>query len=142
MPSELSQGKYRKCKDADEVSEVIKGLLDSYATEVRSKIATTSEEIAVQTARRLAQTSPKRKGKNGGAYAKSWAVKEMRTNQVGLATWVVHNKKHYRLTHLLEFGHKARGGTRIVGKRPHIKKAEEWANKEFPKELENNLRKG
>lgn len=138
MPSELSQGKYRKCKDADEVSEVIKGLLDSYATEVRSKIATTSEEIAVKTAQRLRQTSPKNKGK----YAKSWAVKEMRTSQVGLSTWVVHNKKYYRLTHLLEFGHKVRGGTKIKGKRPHIKKAEEWAQKEFPKELENELRKG
>jgi hypothetical protein len=138
VPSELSQGKYRKCKDADEVSEVIKGLLDSYATEVRSKIATTSEEIAVQCAQRLRQNSPSRTGK----YKKGWAVKEMRTSQVGMSTWVVHNKKHYRLTHLLEFGHKARGGTRIVGKRPHIKKAEEWANKEFPKELENNLRKG
>lgn len=137
MPSELSQGKYRKCKDADEVSEVLKGLLNNYATEVRSKIATTSEEVAVQTARRLKEASPKRKGK----YAKGWQVKEMRTNQIGLSTWVVHNKTRYRLTHLLEYGHKVRGGTRIIGKRPHIKKVEEWAQKEFPKELEKNLRK-
>lgn len=137
MPSYLSRGKFKP----DELDEAIQGLLNNYATEVRSKIAATSEEVAKQCAQRLQQTSPKRKGRGGGAYAKSWAIKEMRTSEIGQSTWVVHNKKHYRLTHLLEYGHKARGGTRIVGKRPHIKKVEEWAQKEFPKELENNLRK-
>lgn len=133
MPSYLSKGKYRP----EEVDKVIQGLLNSYATEVRSKIATTSMEVARECAQRLRQTSPKRTGK----YKKGWAVKEMRTNDVGLSTWVVHNKTRYRLTHLLEYGHKARGGTRIVGKRPHIKKVEEWAQEEFPKQLEQDLRK-
>lgn len=122
----------------EELSEAIQKELNSYATEVRSKIATTSMEVARECAQRLRQTSPKRTGK----YSKGWAVKEMRTNDVGLSTWVVHNKTRYRLTHLLEYGHKARGGTRIVGKRPHIKKVEEWAQKEFPKQLEQDLRKG
>lgn len=133
MPSYLSKGKYRP----EEVGEAIQGLLNSYATEVRSKIATTSMEVARECAQRLRQTSPKRTGK----YSKGWAVKEMRTNDVGLSTWVVHNKTRYRLTHLLEYGHKARGGTRIVGKAPHIKKVEEWAQNEFPKQLEQDLRK-
>ena len=137
MPSYLSQGKYKP----NEIGKVIEGLLNSYATEVRSKIATASKEVAEQCAQKLKETSPKRKGKGGGAYAKNWAVKEMRSSQIGMPTWVVHNKKHYRLTHLLEYGHKARGGTHTVGKRPHIKKVEEWAQNEFPKEVENNLRK-
>ena len=38
----------------------------------------------------------------------------------------VHNKEHYRLTHLLEYGHIAKNGKR-VGARPHIAVVDEWA---------------
>lgn len=57
--------------------------------------------------------------KGTGAYGNSWTYRlEGKGNKkIG----VVHNKEHYRLTHLLEFGHVIANTSRRVAPRPHIK---------------------
>ena len=45
----------------------------------------------------------------------------------------------YRLTHLLEYGHKTRSGTRTKAQ-PHIKPVEEWAEREAMKEIEKAVK--
>ena len=62
-----------------------------------------------------------------GKYSKDWTFKERKGQRVsitGTKSYSVCNKKHYRLTHLLEKGHLARDGSRV---RPyeHIKPIEE-----------------
>lgn len=67
----------------------------------------------------LKATSPK----DTGAYSKGWSRRKLSKTHI-----VVHNKKHYRLTHLLEHGHIIRNKDGTYGRtkaQPHIAKAEQ-----------------
>lgn len=104
---------------ANEITKMMTEYSDDVAEAMRKAVSETSAEAVLD----LKRNSPKRKGPKGGAYARSWkydAIEETRTK------WrnVVHNVKHYRLTHLLERGHaNARGGGRTPAY-PHIGLAE------------------
>lgn len=76
--------------------------------------------------------------KDTGAYAKSWAVKNVRETSSSLEL-VVHSRNRYQLAHLLEFGHAKRGGGRVPG-RAHIAPAEERAGQMLEREMEKALR--
>ena len=61
-------------------------------------------------------------------YNASWGVKQDTSKNT--STMIIHNKKHYQLTHLLENGHALRnGGT--SGKFPHIGPVAEEAEDEL-----------
>lgn len=53
---------------------------------------------------------------------------------------IVYNREHYRLTHLLEFGHANRDGSRT---KPilHIRKTEDKYKEKFVEELERKIRR-
>lgn len=113
--------------------------LDRILHDYVEKVDETTDEImasvAKETVAELKRTSPNRNGK-GGAYARSWAVKKVKHQ------FIVHNKKHYRLTHLLNNGHIIRNQYGTYGRVPgdnHIGKAEERANTQLIKELEAKL---
>ncbi len=76
--------------------------------------------------------------KDTGAYAKSWAVKNVRETSHSIEL-VVHSRNRYQLSHLLEFGHAKRGGGRVPGK-AHIAPAEEKAGRTLEQEIEKALR--
>jgi len=76
--------------------------------------------------------------KDTGAYAKSWAVKNVRETSSSIEL-VVHSRNRYQLSHLLEFGHAKRGGGRVPGK-AHIAPAEEKAGRTLEQEIEKALR--
>ena len=76
--------------------------------------------------------------KDTGAYAKSWAVKNVRETSSSIEL-VVHSRNRYQLAHLLEFGHAKRGGGRVPGK-AHIAPAEERAERTLEQEIEKALR--
>jgi len=118
------------------VSEQLNKILDDYA----EKLDETTDEIMAQTAKEtvsdLKTSSPKGKGKSRGAYANSWAVKKEKHQ------YIVHNKKHYRLTHLLNNGHVIANQYGEYGRTTgdnHIGKAEERAEKKLIDTLEARL---
>ena len=116
-------------------AEIAKGLAD-YSQEVVEKVNISSEKVGKAAVKQLKQTSPKRYGK----YAKSWAIKK--ETEVGQPnSIIIHNKKHYSLTHLLEHGHAKKGGGRVEGK-PHIRPAEEMVIQEFTAEVEEAIKRG
>lgn len=107
---------------ADQLAQEIVKILDDYLDTTVDKMKEAVDKAAKQAVNELKTSSPKRTG----AYAKDWAAKKDRKANKWAYGKVVYNKKHYRLTHLLEKGHrKVNGG--MVAASPHIAKVEEKA---------------
>lgn len=106
--------------------------LENYVQQVGDKADQIMEEAADEAVAELKSTSPKDKG----AYARSWTVKRVKFGKT--TNFVVHNKKHYQLTHLLENGHAKRNGGRVAA-RPHIKDAEQNGIRKTISRLEAEL---
>lgn len=107
---------------ADQLAQEIVKIMDDYRDTTVDKMKEAVDKAAKQAVNELKTSSPKRTG----AYAKDWAAKKDRKGNKWAYGKVVYNKKHYRLTHLLEKGHrKVNGG--MVAARPHIAKVEEKA---------------
>lgn len=51
---------------------------------------------------------------------------------------MTYNAKHYRLTHLLEFGHAKQNGGRTRAF-PHIAEVNDWAQEEVEKRMEGKI---
>lgn len=98
-----------------------------YANQTDEKVQQIAEKTAKDGVEKLKVNSPK----NTGDYSKSWTVKKVKGNLV------VHNKEHYRLTHLLEKSHALANGGRSTAQ-PHIKPVE----KQMVRNFEDDLRKG
>ena len=119
---------------ADELANTIAKTLEEYKGATVETMKKAVDKAAKQAVSDLKATSPVQTG----AYAKDWAAKNDRKANKWAYAKVVYNKKHYRLTHLLEKGHrKVNGG--MVAARPHIAKVEEEAIDELVKEIKDNV---
>ena len=104
-----------------------------YAQDVDSELRKSADIVSKEAVQELKKTSNERTG----AYANSWTRKR---EGVG---WRIYNKDHYRLTHLLEYGHvviswnKNRGDT---GKYVHIRPVEQKATQKFEKMIEDAIK--
>ena len=119
---------------SDEVDKILKEEREL----AKASLDTAADMVSKATVDELKRTSPKRP--RSGRYAKSWR----RTKQASLRTgdsYRIHNVKHYRLAHLLEYGHALWHGGRARAI-PHIKPAEEKAITEFEKTFVNLFNKG
>lgn len=117
----------------DQLANSINKELLNYSKVTNEEIQEIIEDVTQSTKEEIISTSPEDRGK----YAKSWSVKEIKSTSTG-KTLVIHNKKHYQLTHLLEFGHATRDGGRTEAF-PHISPAEEKAIKEIDKKLKERF---
>src|SRR5690606_26617277 len=113
----------------DQLASEIAKALRTYTNEVTEGLEEAKKRVAKETVKRLRSTSPKLTG----SYAKGWRVKRVGSAQV------VHNATDYQVTHLLEHGHAKVNGGRVAP-RPHIRKAEQEAIKEYLKEAEKVIR--
>ena len=118
----------------NEIGRAVEKVLSEYKDATVETMKKAIDKTSKQAVRDLKADSPKRTG----AYAKSWASKVDKKTSVLAYEKIVFNKKHYRLTHLLEKGHrKVNGG--FVAARPHIAKVEQDAVKTLVKEIEKNV---
>jgi len=72
-------------------------------------------------------------------YSSSWYVEERKGTNFYHAT--VHNRKHYRLTHLLEYGHMTRNGEKTRAFR-HIEPIDIYAVTRLEKNIPEIIQKG
>lgn len=119
------------------VDKELNDILAEYVKDVDELTNETMKKASRDTAKELKTTSAKR----SGDYAKDWAVKT--ENGFGKSKiYIVHNRKHYMLTHLLENGHIIRNqyGTygRVNGD-GHIRDAEQNGINEIISTLEAKL---
>ena len=102
--------------------------LQRYSNLVAEELETAKSEVSDDLVQELKETSPKKTG----SYRKGWRVKKVGKK------FVVHNKTHYQLTHLLEKGHAKPGGR--VDARVHIAPAEQKAVEQFVEKVERAIR--
>ena len=114
----------------EQMADEIAKMLTEYETAIVKNVDTSGKAVADKGAKQLRKTSHKRTGK----YAKSWGV----TREEGAfgenAKYIIHNKKHYRVAHLLEHGHVMANGKRTKAI-PHIKPVEEQVIREYEKKV-------
>lgn len=99
--------------DVTQLANEIMRQLELYTNTVEADVKEAARKTAEEGAAKLKTVGPV----DTGAYRNGW-VAEFKDGK-----WVVWNKKHYRLTHLLEKGHVKVGGGRVAA-RPHIKPVE------------------
>ena len=120
----------------DGLADAVMEGLREYAALVTDDVKKAVREAGKTVKQEISATAPR----DTGAYAKSWAIKSVKETSDSLEV-VVHSKKRYRLTHLLEHGHAKRGGGRVAG-RPHIAPAEQKGIEQLEREIERSLRNG
>lgn len=115
------------------VSQQMKEILTNYTDDVKEVVTEVLTDVGKEAASELKSAGSFK----GRKYRSGWdtTVETHRT----FDSVVVHNKKKYRLTHLLEFGHAKRNGGRTRAF-PHIapvnEKATQRAEREIIKKIE------
>lgn len=122
----------------DGLAKAIQKTLAEYEGVTIDSMKAAVDKASKEAVRELKSSSPNRTG----AYAKSWAAKKARLTNKWAYQKTVYNKEHYRLTHLLEKGHKvvgAKNGRTWVDARPHIEKVEQKAVETLVNEMKETL---
>lgn len=99
---------------SNEFALYVTKMLEEWDTSVMYAVNVAAKETAEEAAEML-HSAGDFKGKK---YRKAWTVTSRQKSR-GDVEQVVHNKKEYRLTHLLEFGHAKQNGGR-TREFPHI----------------------
>lgn len=124
----------------DELVSAVMGELDDFGgyvtdTAIKEAVRKTSEEAVKE----LKSTSPRRPG--SGKYASEWTSDPEGRPKRDQYTEIVYNDQRYRLTHLLEKGHRKRGGNGRVEAIPHIGPVEEGLGEKIEKFLREEVSK-
>lgn len=114
----------------------IQKILDEYGDEASVALAEAIEETAKEAQTQLRSKNMGRK--LWKKYPKGWSV-QIKAGSLDVEG-IVYNKDHYRLTHLLEFGHATRNGGRTKAF-PHIAEVNAFAQKDVLERLREKLQK-
>lgn len=119
----------------DQLADAIADAVKEYTEDVSEAIEKRVESVADEVLNDILSNAPRRNGQ----YVKGF--KKTDASVQGRKRFVVWNKKHYMLVHLLEFGHAKRGGGRVQGK-PHMRPAYERRAANLTGEIKDIIRNG
>lgn len=123
---------------ASVLAEAVNGVLNEYlgyTEEVLQKAVKESVDVAVN---QLRQNAPRKSGDYAEGFTAAYEDKHKHS-----FFGVAYNKEHYRLTHLLEYGHDViRNGKKVGRARsfPHYDAATETAVRLYEAKLEEELK--
>lgn len=123
----------RKKINPEELEKEIMRDLNEYAEDAQDIVKGAVSRAGEDAKKQLRENSPKDTGK----YAKSWVVKTVKESSSELDV-VVHSRRLYGLTHLLEKGHAKRGGGRVPA-RVHIAPVEQDVTVKLEEEIKRGL---
>lgn len=120
----------------DAFADAVRNLMAEYGEEVSQSVKEDVKDIGKETVR-LVHQNIDAAGIGGRKYRKSF--KDTVTKDTAWITTVeIHSPKHYRLTHLLEFGHVVKVKGKVVGAArayPHLATAETEAEELLGKKI-------
>ena len=116
---------------ADAITQAVREYTEDVTAAIGKEVETTAD-LVLKDARNLAP-------KATGEYAKGF----VKTNKTlpGQRRYVIWNKEHYRLVHLLEFGHAKVKGGRVDGK-PHLQPAHDKYTNTMVDKIKNIIENG
>ena len=119
----------------DDFEKQMADILQEFSGKIDDLVEQSTKEVAEDTVRFLKANSPK--SPKGGQYARSWTKKK---DGKGM---IVYNKKHYQLTHLLEFGHVIKNQFGSYAGRTtandHIARAEKEGNEKYVRIIKRGI---
>lgn len=118
----------------DMLSKEIMKALEECADNISEIVEKDANEIGKEAVRAIKEKSPK--GATGD-YAKGWKLKSDKKGK-NIYKIKIHNKDHYQLTHLLEFGHATANGGDTEAQ-PHIRPVEQEYGKKFKDKLKKDI---
>lgn len=110
-----------KVNPEDLGEEIAKQLKEWENVDVRRAVNEGIKETAKTATKLLKKGGPYRE--RTGEYTKDWTydLRRKRSSSItGLDEYSVHNRNHYQIAHLLEYGHQSRNGRRVVKAYEHI----------------------
>lgn len=119
----------------NDISKQLTEAMTQYSDEVKTAIQTEMKSVATEALSKVKASSPKRTGK----YRRGWRM-NVDTNGGTISVTVYQKNPQHRLTHLLEEGHRKRGGRGFVPAQPHIREVERWAEAEALKKIEKAVK--
>lgn len=127
--------------NVDALGATIQTVLAEFADATAEAVEAATDLTAAQTVDKLRSTSPRQPG--GGEYAAGWTSEVWQKRYKGIYKRLISNRE-YRLTHLLEYGHRIMRDGKEVGyasARPHIAQAEFAAISQFEENLRREIEK-
>lgn len=118
-----------------DISKDLSNILEDFSENVVEKTNEVIAKVAKDSVQKL-KTAGNFNNRTG-KYRKGWKSTPV-NGKFGVISQVIHNPKEYRLTHLLEYGHINRDGSRTKAY-PHIKAIEDEAEKNILSEIEKKL---
>lgn len=116
-------------------SEISK-MLRMYVGDLADEVKEITDEVANEMLKEIRAAAPKRTGR----YRRAMTLTTLEETTFSYEkVWHV-KSPHYRLTHLLEYGHLKRGGEERVRAYPHIGKAAEKAKEAYLKKIERAIK--
>lgn len=132
---------------AKEFTDILKSYTDDVVDAITDEVINTSNDGAEL----LQQVRQPDTSKSGSArpmarrqwkkYSRSWQVQQKGGKGSNFVHCSIHNKKYYRLTHLLEYGHATRNGTYTRAFR-HIEPIEIYCTTRIERNIPKIIEKG